>query len=377
MKKILPAITFLLLAASCTERIDIATGTQAPKLVISANISSEPSRQTVWVSKTVPYFGGAAAQGVGNAQVFIDGVALTPSDSVAGEYHTVDSFFVAAGQSCRLRVLYDLDGDGAPEEFTATEVMRQSVTLDTLMLLKIGFDTGRYVPPFILAAGFTRSLADDCFAADMHYGNRNMLRTLGDYPVDKIPHGLYGGAAVFALTISGSAMDMGNGDTLRLCPFDTLNVSISSIPPSTLSFLQSAQEELWGGDPMFSGPPANISTNITGGGVVGCFALRNVSNRKGVVLPMNVKTLNGTWAAQDGSGRRIAINDGVATAGSATYFSNVQVDPAIRGFRADMDNHAAAQFRMENYNEFAELLPFPELSPEVKTLWKRASWRAN
>ena len=372
MKHALPAIILAFLAASCTERIDISTGTQSTKLVISAFISSEKSRQSVWISKTVPYFGGAEAQGVDDALVFIDGVALTPSDSTAGEYCTADSFSVAEGQSCTLRVLYDLDGDGALDEFTATEAMPSNVALDTLVLFKVGLDTGRYVPPFVLAARFARSLADNCFSADMHYGDRSMIRGLGSYPAANIPYGTYGDTAMFAVSVSGTVA-MGENDTLRLCPFDTIKMRISSIPKSTLDFLQAAQQELRGGDPMFSGPPANIPTNIKGSGVVGCFALRNASGWKSAVLPMNARTLNGTWAAQDGSGRRLTITDGVAAENGATYFSDVRVDVALRGFWADMGRATAwgfsAPFRMENYNEFVEVA--------ANVHWKRASWRVN
>jgi hypothetical protein len=376
MKQILPTIILALLAAaSCTERIDILTGTQSPKLVISAYISSEPSRQSVWISKTVPYFGGAEAQGVDNAQVFIDDVALTHSDSVAGEYHTADNFFVSEGQSCTLRVLYDLDGDGTLDVFTATEIMPHNVTLDSLVLFKIGLDTGRYVPPFMIATRFTRNLADECFAFDMYYGDRDMIRTLGNYRADATPYGMFDTEVVYALNVSGT-ITMGEGDTLRLCPFDTLNIRLNSIPRSMLDFLQAAQQELRGGDPMFSGPPANIPTNIAGNGVVGngvvgCFALRNMSNWKSVALPMNVRSLNGMWVAQDGSGRRLSINDGVAVSNGVTYFSNVRVDAAIRGFAADMAGGGVSWFKMENYNEFVDMLS------SASGGWKRESWRVN
>ena len=351
--KYFPIIIALLAAAACTERIDLLTHAQQSKLVVSANISAEPSRQTVWLSTTVPYFGGAEAQGITSAQVSINGVPLAPCDSAAGEFHTPPDFFVPEGNTATLRILYDLNGSGTPQEFTATETMPHRVRLDTLHLFKVGLDTGVYRPPFMIMVGITRSLEDECFSAEMFYGERSMTRSLGDFSTGSVSHRA-GEEITMVLTSGGSTRDMGDGDTLRLAPFDTLHIRINSIPRSTLQFMESAREEMNGSDPMFSGPPANIPTNIEGDNAVGIFALHNPGNTRSVVLPMNVRTLNGTWLAQDGSGRRLAISEGTAALNGSLYFTNVEVNADIRGFWA-ATSAAVERFRMENYNEFVEL----------------------
>ncbi len=329
MKNIYIGLIFVLLAASCSERIDISTGTQTPRLIVNAFVSAEPSQQTVWLAKTASYFGGAPTPAVTGARVWIDGVELMPNDTAPGQYLTPVGFHGTEGQPCSLRVLCDVNGDGVEEEFTATENMRHNVRLDTLVMVAFGLDTSKYIPPFTINAVFYRSMEDDYFSADMYYNSRNLCRGITNYGAGEIPYGVYGERVVFNLSTGGVAKDMGNGDTLQLCPFDTLRIRLYSIPKSTYTYIHSAGEEVRGGNPMFSGPPANVETNIKGeGAVIGCFALRNPSEWRSVILPMNVKTLEGTWTAQDGSGVQISINGDSATyingANSGkVYFSGV------------------------------------------------------
>ncbi len=362
MKNILISLAIVVLSVSCTERIDISPGNHSPRLVVNAFISTEPSQQAVWLSKSVPYFGGTPIPAVTNAQVWIDGVLLTPNDTAPGQYITPAGFRGTAGQPCSLRVLYDLDGDGLQEEFTAQDTMRHDVSLDSLIIAVFGVDTGKYRPPFTISAKATRNVADDNFCIDMYYGNRNMSRSVSDFGAGSVPYGLYREKITFSITTGGTNRVMSVGDTMRLCPFDTIRIKLHSIPKIMLTYISSADRETGGRNPMFGGPPANVETNLRGG-ALGCFGLRNASGWRSIVLPMNVKTLDDTWNAKDGSGRQIAVSNGTATYANgadrgAVYFSGVQVDKNIRGFWAGKGGEflsTPAQFKMVNYNEFEDL----------------------
>ncbi|MDR1225367.1 MAG: DUF4249 domain-containing protein [Prevotellaceae bacterium] len=373
IKNTLLISAFVFLTASCTERIDISTHPEAAKLVINAMMSAEPSQQTVWISKSIPYFGGGQVQGVSDAQVRINGVLLTPDANNPGQYLTSANYSVAPGNTALLRVLYDFDGDGIPEEYTAQDVMPHKVYVDTTIIYPFGLDTGRYIPTFvIMIAAHRESLNDECASVDMYYGNRNMCRTVSDYSLDKIPYGLYGNDSYFTFNLptGRTSRDMGDGDTLWLCPFDTINLRMGTISQAMYTYLNGAESETSGSSPMFSGPPANVKGNIQGPSAIGCFGMRNPGSWKSVVLPMNVKTLDNTWNATDGSGLQLSISKGTATYSSEpnkgkVYFSGMQVDASIRGFWAQQPTGSInpVQFQMLSYDEFVQV--------STQQTWKR------
>jgi hypothetical protein len=257
-----------------------------------------------------------------------------------------------------LLVKYDLDGDGVEDEFTATETMGDSLVIRSLITSPL-MDTARYLPPFGIAAFVSKlgSVADYCASADMFYGSpggrTDMTTNIGSYAADDI---IDAGAKpiMFTLATSGTMLELGTGDTLYLCPFDTILVRINNIPRSTLDYILSAGAEVGGSNPMFGGPPANVSFNIDGENAVGCFALRNPSTWKSFILPMNLKTLEDPWVAKDGSGRKITIDEnGTATLSDSVYFSNVRIDAGIRGFWVQQLG-VEKPFTMKHYDEFVD-----------------------
>ncbi len=372
------------MASSCSERIDINLDSQSGKLVVNAFISTEPSQQTVWLSQSSPYFAGlSAVQHITGASVWINDERLTPNDTAPGQYLTRTDFSVAEGALAQLRVEYDFNGDGEPEVFTAEETMPHNVQLDEIRIAPI-MDTSRYVSPFGIAAVFHRNMADECFSGDFLYcasdGRRhNMSRYIGDYGADNIPYGTFDERAIFTFMIGGDTILQDNGDTLSMCPFDTVLMRINSLPKFTLTYLHAAVSEAYGSNPMFGGPPANVPTNIKGDNVIGCLALRNPSGWKSVTLPMNLKTLDGTWVAQDGSGTKITIDEnGTATYANGEkkgeiYFEGVVIDAGIRGFYEPSNSTALValplrKFQMMSYREFVE-----KVNPDDSDTW--ITWR--
>ena len=61
----------------------------------------------------------------------------------------------------------------------------------------------------------------------------------------------------------------------KTVPGDTVTFEMYGISADYFKFITEAQTELFGSNPLFSGPPANISTNIDNG-AVGFFAAVNV-----------------------------------------------------------------------------------------------------
>jgi hypothetical protein len=62
----------------------------------------------------------------------------------------------------------------------------------------------------------------------------------------------------------------------RLVAGDTVTVELNSLGKEYFNFLQEAQAELRGSNPLFSGPPANVKGNISNG-AIGFFSAYSVS----------------------------------------------------------------------------------------------------
>ena len=67
-----------------------------------------------------------------------------------------------------------------------------------------------------------------------------------------------------------------------LVPGDTVTVELNNMGKEYFGFLQEAQAELRGSNPLFSGPPANVKGNISNG-AIGFFAAYSVSRASATV----------------------------------------------------------------------------------------------
>jgi hypothetical protein len=63
---------------------------------------------------------------------------------------------------------------------------------------------------------------------------------------------------------------------------DTITAEVDGIGKDYASFIWDAQTEIWGSNPLFSGPSANIKGNINNGGI-GFFAAYSVSRARAIV----------------------------------------------------------------------------------------------
>jgi hypothetical protein len=87
---------------------------------------------------------------------------------------------------------------------------------------------------------------------------------------DSFFNGIYAGGVVV------SYLDQ-NSDNEKLVHGDTLTVELSVISREYYYFIQDAQSELRGSNPLFSGPGANVKGNISNG-AIGFFEVYPVSS---------------------------------------------------------------------------------------------------
>ncbi|MDR1416340.1 MAG: DUF4249 domain-containing protein [Prevotellaceae bacterium] len=357
-----------MLACSCVERITIDTNSQNPKLIVVAMLTTDTMQQVVTITQSTNFFGGDTCPTVSGAKVWINDEQLTLLDPGTGTYATRSNFFIVPGNRYRLRVLYDMNGDGADEEFWAEDVAPHAMSVLSTRITPINMDsdTSRYVPPFIVSALILReSVNDNDIRITQLYHGKQRSENLAQYTVGSVPHGftnLVPAPSICTITRGGFFLD-GQTDTVFYCPFDTVSVRVNSISAALARYISSAKRESNGSaNPMFGGAPANVESNINGANVMGCFGLYASGAPTHLVLPMNTKTLDGdhVWFNMRDTTLRIAIQDeGTATYLNGPlkgpYFKITSVDARIKGFRAKNAAGGISEFEMKSYNEFWDI----------------------
>lgn len=86
---------------------------------------------------------------------------------------------------------------------------------------------------------------------------------------------------IYAKGIVVSYLDQ-SSDNEKLISGDTLTVELKSISREYYFFIQDAQAELRGSNPLFSGPGANVGGNISNG-AIGFFAAYTLSKANAIV----------------------------------------------------------------------------------------------
>lgn len=268
---------------SCTERIDIDTDNNIPKLAITGIITTDTMVHKVQVSRSVQYLGNEKTKYYLDGVVKINGEQLL-ADSLYNAYVTPANFFGVPGQTYKLDVWVDFDEDGVNEHYTSSATMPQFVDLDTVYLGAMN-PSKPLGPPWMLFVGFQDFAGKDYYGIDLYVNNYHLSRSLTNYPVfyfDLKDDGKY-------INYPGYYLDekiefTNNDDEVILKPGDTIHIILNSLSKGYYDFIEAAQQEIDGGsNPLFAGPPANVPSNISNG-ALGVFGAKTIS-RSVLYLP--------------------------------------------------------------------------------------------
>lgn len=262
--------------SSCTERIDITLNDSYTRLVVDGAISTDTMSHTVRLSTTSSYYYNLPAPAVSGARVSItdgDSIFNLHEDS-PGVYRTSPSVFGVDGHTYKLSVELANPIAGFTN-YEASSTIYPVANLDSISLL-FHADWSQYgiweIKCYVLeppTVDFYRFLVSK---------NVQMLTdTLNEWIItdDKFFNGNYTNGLPIGY------LDQGSADQ-ALVQNDTVGVEINSIGKEYYDFIVNAQTELFGSNPLFSGPPANIKGNINNGGV-GFFAAYSVTRSMALV----------------------------------------------------------------------------------------------
>jgi hypothetical protein len=254
-------ICLTILVVSCTEKIDIKLDDSYVRLVVDGSINTDTMAHTVLLTSTSSYYYNQPSPPVTGALLTIsDGSQeFKLSETSPGVYRTASDVYGIPGKTYTLNI--KLAGAiGGYNEYSATSTLFPVVDMDSISLLyhsewsKEGiWEVKCYVqePPTI------------DFYRFMVLKNQTMVTdTIDEWFItdDTFINGNYTNGIGIAFLDQGSPSQ-------GLAPGDTITAEVNSIGKEYYNFLVEAQTELFGSNPLFSGPPANITGNINNGAV--------------------------------------------------------------------------------------------------------------
>lgn len=272
MKYILTSL-LLFLSFSCTEDITIHTDDSKPVVVIYGELTDEFTQKSVKVTWSSPYFDTQPNVGISGATVkMTDSDSKTydffENDTVPGLYETKTMWAAKVGITYSLSV--EINSEGDKKTYEASTTILPPIEVDSITIVPVNI------------------LGNENYAVNL-YGNepegedfylckyvvRDSLVTakISQYRVldDAMFDGQYvsGFTLRFFDSIDNWATDSEDRrkNSVYLAPGDNVELQMSRIPKGYFDFISQCQREMDGSNPFFGGPPANITTNITNGGV--------------------------------------------------------------------------------------------------------------
>ena len=265
-------LTAMFLASSCTEIIEIELDSTFKRLVVHGIITSDSLHHGVELTTTTDYFFNENPPPVQQATVsfaFNDTIIyLEELANRPGIYKSPHAFRGEPGVIYSLEIRdVDIDEDGAPEYYAAETTMPEIAKADSIALI-------RFVTPFFSSYQVALWSPDP---PGVNYYNYKLFRNgepinkrLSDYTVQ--PDEFFNNNYVAGLPI-GFLNDDDEDEVIN--PGDIVTLEINSIPEEYYNFIIDAQSEIFGNNPLFSGPPANVPTNMNNN-AVGIFAAYSI-----------------------------------------------------------------------------------------------------
>lgn len=253
----------LLLVSGCTEPYDIDLESGDQRLVIEGGITSDSIFQQVILTKTVDYFDNEVPAGVNDALVYVtyndDSVAFKYVDGTNGLYQTEIAFRGISYTRYTLHVdSVVLSNDIGYQSFTASDSMRSVVPSDSI---KVEYDAQ-------IEAWWVRLYtnepndSEDWYIFKVGINSTLVSDTINEWNItnDEFLSGKYlNGVNLQYLQDEYADERPSVGDTIWLY---TENIS-----EEYFNFCSDVQIESGFKIPLFSGQPANVSTNILPNGV--------------------------------------------------------------------------------------------------------------
>jgi hypothetical protein len=263
MKRFFAYLLLIIAPAACTERIDIETGDSPPRLVIYGHISTDTMQHSIRITRSAGYFSTDSPEGVSNATVTVsdgDGkvIPLTGDGTEPGLYRTAADVYGEEGKTYTLDVQLDFDGNGIPEHYRSAAYLNRLNHIDSIGLQPSAVFRGQ-VEVLLYAQDEPEENFYSIFVA---INDSTVNSTINKFWImdDAFINGMYiDGVACYYLN---QEPDDDDDENEILHAGDTVTLNINAVSKEYAAFIGHVRSEIRGSNPIFSGPPANVETNI-------------------------------------------------------------------------------------------------------------------
>lgn len=275
------AATMLAVLASCTEIVDIELDSTYTRLVVYGTVTTDSIRHRVELTTTSDYFSNEASPRVSGAMVELEYngtvLLLQEHDSIKGLYLTPYAFRGVRGTTYQLHISQvDVNGDREYESYHATSTMPGGLQLDSILL---NYTQSRWWSGWEIYLFALDPPTRDWYGMKLWKNSDLLTDTLIKYQM--LPDDFYNGRYLYYGFPIAFLSDTVERE--KVWPGDTVTLEMNSIEKEYYDFVTDAQLEFYGSNPLFSGPPANIRSNIDNDGK-GIFTAYSIE-RTSVVVP--------------------------------------------------------------------------------------------
>jgi len=260
----------ILIALSCTERMDIELGDNYTRLVVEGSITSDTTIHTVKLTSTSSYFYNQSPPVVTGAIVEINDGSSTfkLNEKEPGIYCTPVTIYGVPGKTYTLNIKLPF-AIGNHTEYSASSYMFPVEKVDSVDL-KFQPEWGRK-GFWEVKCFFIEPETSDFYRFLIYKNDKLLSDSLSEWFVtdDKFFNGNSSTGTTIAFLNQQSANE-------SLSEGDKITVEVNNIGKEFANFVWEAQAEIRGSNPLFSGPPANIKGNISNG-AIGFFSAYSIS----------------------------------------------------------------------------------------------------
>ncbi len=252
-----------LMISSCTERIDVELDDTYTRLVVDGQITSDATcRHKVVLTETTSYFYNQPPPAVSNADVSVsdnEGNAVLLSEEEAGIYYLPEGFRSETGKTYTINIELEeaIDGKSLYTASSETPNIGDTVWIDLKWEPDFG-DDGFY----IVQCYYYDPPGPNFYMFDIYKNDTLLTDTISEKQV--VDDRFYDGGFTNGIGVGYLNQSRKNQ---KLRPGDVITFRASSITEEYAYFVWELQEEVSFSTPLFSGPPANVNGNISGGAV--------------------------------------------------------------------------------------------------------------
>ncbi len=271
-------ILFSLLIISCgSEEITIKLDSEDPRLVVEGYVTTNQAPFYVVLSLSSEYFSNEEAPTVSGADVTISDGTKTYNlhETSNGVYKTVTSYQGVTDTNYKLTISgLDIDGDGEEEEYTAESYLYPENPLDSVSLEYAEESGAKYWKVRIWATD--DGSLDNFYAFKTYTPLYDITPNISD--IGLVSDKFFNGNDVVGTDVIWFLEEDSDGDSAEYKPQlgDTIIVEMDGITEDYYDFLSAVSEETTVSTPIFSGPSANVPTNISNN-ALGFFTAYSVS----------------------------------------------------------------------------------------------------